>query len=218
MTTVCATICQQAITSGFVDPITKLPPRDECSLSALLCLYHHARQIAWERVPMLSPSCAPTGRTAAEVLGRPGCLCSEYPLFWNTPAELEARGGMRPDFLFLSNDRTVAAFIENKVGADDTHKGDAYGGQFGRYIKYLMQSDVEEPYMILLTSSVYLCKTPPWYATELQAAVMLQSASQSICTLIIRWEDVLRAVTSPPDDAEQALQTDERCTLARLIK
>jgi hypothetical protein len=84
-------------------------------------------------------------------------------------------------------------FIESKLGAVDTHKNDEYGGQFGRYIKYLMESKVRERFMVLLTSSIYLRKNPPWYATELKIAVDIQKSSSLVRTVIIAWEDILNA-------------------------
>ncbi len=193
MATVCETICKQAATCQFLDPLTNLPPRDECSLSALLSIYHHAGQIAWERVPIVSTECKRLPGSAADIFRRPGCLCSEYPLFWDNDEQCRARGNMKPDWLLLGPSREWAAIIENKVGAADTHKGDEYGGQFGRYIKYLMEAKVGERFMVLLTSSVYLRKNPPWYATELKDAVDRQKSSSLVSTVIIAWEDILSA-------------------------
>jgi hypothetical protein len=184
MGTVCQTVCAQAAALQFLDPLTNLPPRDECSLSALLTVYHHQGQIAWERVPMLSSECNPLHGSAADIFKRPGCLCSEYPLFWDNDDECRARGGMRPDWLLLGTNREWAAIIESKLGAVDTHKNDEYGGQFGRYIKYLMESKVWERFMVLLTSSIYLRKNPPWYATELKIAVDIQKSSSLIRTAL----------------------------------
>jgi hypothetical protein len=193
MTTICATICEHASAAGFVDPITKLPPRDECSLSALLCFYHHTGNIDWKKVPMISSNRAETGETAAAILAQSGYLGCEYPLFWETALELEARGGMRPDLLFLSSDQSTVAIVENKVGAADTHKGDEYGGQFGRYIKYLLDIHIEQRYMILLTSEFYIHKEPPWYLTELQEAEEIQGSREKVRSVVIVWEHVLRA-------------------------
>ena len=193
MTRECETVCEQAKAVGFIDPITKLPPSDECSLSALLCLYHHAGSIRWRKVPMLSFSCSETGQTAAEILGQTGYLGCEYPLFWKTTHERDARGGMRPDLLFLSSDRQTVAIVENKVGAGDTHKGDKLGGQFGRYIKYLLDNDIKQRYMILLTSEQYIGKKPPWYTGELQQAEDCQGSHNTVRSVIVTWEHVLRA-------------------------
>jgi len=188
---ICRTICDQARGTGFVDPLTKLPAFDEISLSALLCIYHQAQRIRWEEVPLILPSCKPSGRTAVDIFGIPGYLCGEYPLFWQTNDQLRDRGGLRPDLLFLSRDQRVAAFIENKIGAG--HKDDSYGGQFGRYAKYLVEAGVLEPYLLLLTSTTFISRTPPWYVRELQKAVEPHRSDGSVQAFVMLWEDVLRA-------------------------
>jgi len=68
---------------GFVDPITKLPPRDERSISALLCILYQQKKISWSRVNLLDLNCAVTGRMASDLFEESGCICSEYPLFWS---------------------------------------------------------------------------------------------------------------------------------------
>ncbi|MGQ9691590.1 MAG: hypothetical protein ACUVQY_10120 [Thermoproteota archaeon] len=191
---ICRAICDLAKETRFVDPLTKLPPFDEISLSALLCIYHQAQRILWKEVPLILPSCKPSGRTAADIFGIPGYLCGEYPLFWQTKDQLRDRGGLRPDLLFISRDQRVAAFIENKIGA--SHKDDSYGGQFGRYAKYLVEARVQKPYLLLLTSTTFISKTPPWYVTELQKGVGLHSPDGSVQAFVMLWEDVLRAYNS----------------------
>ncbi|MFA6011647.1 MAG: hypothetical protein WC799_16785 [Desulfobacteraceae bacterium] len=186
-------ILEKAAMCKFVDPITGLPPQDEISLSALLSIYHQQGRIGWNKVQLLMPYCTDSTTIASEVLKPSGSFSSEYPLFWRTNEELNARGGMRPDFIYISPDLRIVALIENKIGANDTHKDDSYGGQFGRYIKYLMESNIAEPYMILITSQFFLSKSPPWYATELQHAVNIQQSEGKIKTRIIVWEDILEA-------------------------
>lgn len=194
MNEICRRICEQAQRAEFVDPLTKLPPRDEVSLSALLCLYHQADCISWNLVPLLLPSRERSGRTAEWILRPRGYLCSEYPLFWRTDEELEARGGMRPDFLFLSPDGRRAAFIEHKIGGGDTHKGDAYGGQFGRYLKYLVDVGVPEAFLIVLTAEEFITRESPWYVRELEAAHTLHSTHQHAGAFLMTWESILSAV------------------------
>lgn len=178
---------------GFIDPITKLLPRDERSISALLCIYYQQGRIDWSKVPVLDLTCQPSGLTAENLLGQAGILCSEYTLFWATKPECDAYGDMRPDFLYLSKDGNTVAIMENKLGAGDTHAGDHYGGQFGRYIQYLKQAPFSNRYMILLTSNHFLSKPVPWYATELRQAEEIQQSEEWVHSIIIRWEDVLAA-------------------------
>jgi hypothetical protein len=200
MNQICQRICEQAQQVGFVDPLTKLPPRDEVSLSALLCLYHQAGRIRWDRVPLLLPSREPSGHNADLILGSSGYLCSEYPLFWKTDDELRARGGMKPDFLFISPDWRRAAFIEHKIGGGDTHKGDMYGGQFGRYLKYLIDARVTEAFLVVLTADAFIMRESPWYIRELEAARKLHSPDQKASAFVLTWEKILSAVWSsnPP--------------------
>ena len=186
-------IYETASRVGFLDPITKLPPRDERSISALLCIYHQQGKIDWAKVPLLDAKCQQIELTAEAVLGQPGILCSEYTLFWATKSECNAYGDMRPDFLYIASGDETAAIIENKLGAGDTHKRDHYGGQFGRYIQYLKQASAKNKYMILLTSKCYLPESVPGYASQLQLAEKLQRSAASIRSVIICWEDVLGA-------------------------
>jgi hypothetical protein len=93
--------------------------------------------------------------------------------------------------LFLSSDQRIAAFIENKIGAG--YKDDSYGGQFGRYAKYLVEARVHEPYLLLLTSTSFISRMPPWYVRELQKAVKLRSPGRGVQAFVMLWEDVLRA-------------------------
>jgi hypothetical protein len=185
-------VFERAAIQKFVDPITGLPPQNEVSLSALLSIYHQRGQIAWNKVPLLMPDCTDTKTTAADVLNASGSLTTEYPLFYKKEG-VDAYGDMRPDFIYISQDRRTVALIENKIGANDTHKGDSYGGQYGRYIKYLMESKVAEPYMIIITSRSFLGKSPPWEATELQQAVKIQQSEDKVKARIIAWEDIIDA-------------------------
>jgi hypothetical protein len=195
MTTIRKRILKRASTVGFVDPITNLPPVDECSLSALLCFYHHTGNIDWNQVPLrLSSDPTMTGDTVASlVFTQPGFISCEYPLIWETEEQKDERGSMRPDLVFLSDDQSTVVIIENKIGAAVTHKGDKYGGQFGRYIKYLMASHIERRYMVLLTSTEYIQKTKPWYTTELQHAENSLDSRGKVSGVVIVWEDVFKA-------------------------
>jgi hypothetical protein len=194
MSDVCSAICATAKQIGFVDPLTKLPPRDEITLSALLVLYHQADRIQWNRVPLLLTSGADSGTAASILFDNPGGLCSEYPLFWASPEELEARGGMRPDLVYVSHAGDLFALIENKVGGGLTHKGDSFGGQFGRYLKYLVDTRVTSAYFILLTSEAMLAKPTPWYVRELEAARSLQCPAGEVQTFVMTWQAVLSGV------------------------
>lgn len=194
MSDICRRVCKRAEEVGFVDPLTNLPPRDELGLSFLLSLYHQSGRVAWEAVPLLLPLGEASGRSAGAIFGRQGYLCSEYPLFWRTRDELEARGGMKPDFLFLSVDRRLAALVEHKIGSGETHKGDTYGGQFGRYLKYLVDADVPEAYLLLLTSQEFVFRTSPWYIRELAAAHALQCPSGQAEVFVMTWEAIFDAI------------------------
>jgi hypothetical protein len=189
----CREICKRAQRIGFVDPLTMLPPHNEATLSALLSLYHQAHRIRWANVPLALFSGAQSGKTAAQIFGIPGYLCSEYPLFWASRDELEARGDMRPDFLYLSADRRIAAFVEHKIGGGLTHKGDSYGGQFGRYLKYLVDARVDEAFLILLTSQAFLSRVSPWYVHELEAARGILCRRGEVATCVMTWETILDA-------------------------
>jgi len=187
-------IRERAIQVGFVDPISGLPPREEVMLSALLTIYHQGGRIRWGDVPLRLSSGEDANATASTIFDRPGYLCSEYPLFWKTPEECEARGGIRPDLLYLSSDGDRVVFVENKVGAP--HKVDKYGGQFGRYIKYLLDCKVPAGVVILLTGQAFIDKRPPWYLPELVAARGLQCPSGGIETYVMTWEAVFAAFDS----------------------
>lgn len=190
---VCRSVCDKAARVGFVDPVSGLPPWDEVSLSALLSLYHQDERIDWGSVPFLLPSGGPSGVTAATILGRRGFLCTEYPLFWDTPDQLEARGQMTPDFLFLGADRELVALIEHKIGSGLTHRGDAFGGQLGRYAKYLAESSIADAFVILLTSEAFIRRKPAWYVTELDDAARGCLPEGRVQALVMTWEDVLRS-------------------------
>lgn len=178
---------------GFVDPVTGLPPGDERTISALICIFHLHNRIDWEKVDLLDTKCQTTGSKASEIFSVPGALCSEYPLFWASTEDCNAFGEMRPDYLYIARDLSLTAILENKFGAGDTHAGDGYGGQFGRYIKYLKQSSSKHKYMVVISSRFYLEKEPPWYASELSLAEGIQSSSVNIKSRIIRIEDILDA-------------------------
>jgi hypothetical protein len=182
-----------AIRVGFVDPITKLPPKDERAISALMCIYHQQKKISWDKVNLLDIDCALTGRMASDIFEQSGSICTEYPLFWSNKEECDAYGDMRPDFVYLSNNLQMTAIIENKLGASDTHSGDQYGGQFGRYIQYLKQSPALEKYIVLLTSRYFLSKTPPWYVKELADAERIQASNKTIKARIIQLDEILEA-------------------------
>jgi hypothetical protein len=194
MNAICRKICDEAERVGFVDPLTGLRPQDEDSLSALLCIYHQAGRISWDQVPLLLPSKVRSEHTAAAIFGISAYLCTEYPLFWKTSDELQTRGGMRPDILFLSHDRGRAAFIESKIGAGDTHKGDGYGGQFGRYLMYLGDSGIRDTSLILLTAEDFVTREPPWYIGDLHEAQKLYRGSTQVGTFVMTWESVLGAL------------------------
>lgn len=189
---ICAQLCKDAQAAGLIDPITQLPPRDEVTLSALLCLYHQAGRIRWDRVPLLRPTCEGSGLTADSLFGRAGLMCSEYPLFHQTEAESQARGGMRPDILLMDQERQWAIFVEAKVGAGG--KDDSFGGQLGRYAKVLMESDIPELFLVVLTSAKFIRRTSPWYANELKSAVRRYSPNGRLKAYVILWEDVINAI------------------------
>lgn len=190
-------ILQAAETCGFVDPITGLPPRGEVDLSALLSIFHQRGQINWSLVKLRDENCKLTGEFASEIFSQAGALCAEYPLFLDPAIHEDSRGGMRPDFMYISNDLNIVALIENNIGAGDTHKADKYGGQLGRNIQYLLESSSAARYVILLTSEFFLKKNPPWYATEFQESVRLQNSAQIVKSRILVWEEILQAFTSP---------------------
>jgi hypothetical protein len=75
---------------------------------------------------------------------------------------------MRPDFLFLGASGNIAALVEHKLGAGITHRGDSFGGQLGRYARYLAESSIPEVYVVLLTAEAFIRRVPPWYVTELE--------------------------------------------------
>jgi len=207
MAKVDAVILDAAADRGFVDPITALPPRGETGLSSLLSIYHQQGRIDWSLVKLYKANYMPTEELASDLFSNGGTLCAEYPLFFdpNNKADTDSRGGMRPDFMYMSADQRVVALIENKIGADDTHKSDEYGGQMGRYIQYLVESSVVCPYVILLTSQFFLSKSPPWYATEFQESVNLHGSEGKVKCRIIVWEEILRAFSPPLSSPNSSL-------------
>lgn len=189
------TILEKAKSSGFVDPLTGHPPTDETTLSALLSIFHQQRRIDWSKVKMRMPQ-NPTikiDETADQVINQDGCLSAEYPLFWESHEQFDAYGGMRPDFIYISGDGKTVALIENKIGASPTHKGDSYGGQFGRYTKYLGECVLPRRYLILITMGTYIERKPPWYTGELLAAAAKWNSDRKVEYRIIIWEDILKA-------------------------
>ncbi len=56
--------CKRMRKDRLLDPLTKLPLRDEVSPSALLCLYHQAERISWNGVTPLLPCTQRRGAAA----------------------------------------------------------------------------------------------------------------------------------------------------------
>ena len=163
----------------FVDPLTAIAPTQEDELTALLCIYHQRGAIDWHNVPLLpaTPGAAP--ETAASIVNEGGHMFAEYPFFFRGKAGRERYGGMRPDILFLSNDRRRAVLIENKLGAPVTHKGDEFGNQFGRYLRYLndaLAKRLDSANLLVLTSRQFLSLPTPWYTDDLRTAVGMPDA------------------------------------------
>ncbi|OPZ59776.1 MAG: hypothetical protein BWY87_00830 [Deltaproteobacteria bacterium ADurb.Bin510] len=183
---------QLAYQTKFVDPSTKLPPRDERSLSALLCIYHQLGNIVWNEVELFDVDLLSCGDASCIFSGH-GVICSEYPLFWSDPGTCSYFGDMRPDLIYFSDDGQSMAIIENKIGAGYTHSGDEFGGQLGRYILYLKHSVMCNKTMILLTSKNFVMNKSPWYINELGTAIKVQKSADVVTTRIMFWEDILQA-------------------------
>lgn len=188
-------IKEQAEKVRFVDPLTGLAPTDEVTLSALLPIFHYRGRIDWSRVPLrkLDRPLSHPEESANFVISGIGCLSAEYPLFWQTEDQEQSYGGMRPDFIYLSSDNNTVALIENKIGSGLTHKGDSYGGQFGRYIKYMLGCNISRKFVLLVT--LMECLKKNWYTNELVAAMKLQDPDRQIECRILLWEDIWRALS-----------------------
>ena len=183
----------ESIPNEFVDPITKLPPTSETQLSGLLCYFHLSNKIDWSKIKLYSVDNTFSGKTADQIIAKAKTLCCEYPLFASTKEQISIWGQMSADLLSYSKEEDRVTLIENKIGSNFTSGGgDPVTGQLARQIEYLIQSDVKDKNIILLSSKQFFDKY--WYSTELLKTLKHKNAIEIVTGHLIYWEEVFSAI------------------------
>jgi hypothetical protein len=177
----------------FVDPVTKHPPANERELTALLSLFHQRRHAAWDQVTLYNCLGEPV-EPASTLLGRPGVLLTEYPLFARANNEIAVWGCMLADLVFISSDSSTAALIENKIGSKFTSEGEHLEyGQLARQAEYLRLSKVSTPILILL--STIDCFRSQRYGQVLHETLLYNARHERVTGRTMFWHEIIAAVS-----------------------
>lgn len=181
-----------SIPKGFVDPVTMRYPSSETQLSAVLCYYHLMGRVDWNSIRLYSMDNTFSGKTADEIISTSEPLCCEYPLFASTE-QVRIWGQMSADLLSYSKDKERVTLIENKIGSNFTSGGgDPCTGQLARQIEYLIQSNVKDKNIVLLSAKQFFDKY--WYSTELLNTLDHKDARELVAGHLIYWEEVFSAI------------------------
>lgn len=181
------------IPSYFNDPVTKLSPRSEAQLTSLLGLFHQRGLINWHNVNLFESNNKPSGEKASSLLSGDGTLSCEWSMFAEKDDQIQIWGQMSADFIYLSKYYDRIVLIENKIGSNFTSGGgDVNTGQLARQIKYLIQSEIPNKYMILLSSNKFF--EASWYSSELRATLDHDNRKNKVQGYLMHWEDIFGAL------------------------
>jgi hypothetical protein len=176
---------------GFIDPLTKLPPLSEESLTGLLCYYLNSKKIVLRDVPLYSVKEFTQIKEKAISLFPPnGIAVSEYPLIYANPDQMNNWGAMRADIMYIGID--IVTMIENKIGSGFTYGGDKEVGQLARQIDFLIHAKVPLRNLILLSSRDMFNR--PWYRVEFKKTLEFKVKFGEVSGYLMCWEDVIDKV------------------------
>jgi hypothetical protein len=180
-----------AKTTGFIDPLTGLPPSSERTLSCILAFHCQRQAILWSKVNLYNvDNLEPVGAVDT-IISYPGYFVTEYLLLHKNKDQEAIWGGMPVDLLYASRDLSRVVMFENKIGSDFQYEVDPKTSQLARQLDYLLSipNSARHNSLVLLTSRDFLAQG--WYKNEFSDALRYNNRNDHVSGFVVLWEEVI---------------------------